>query len=86
MMGMVSNIITECRALMKQADLIKMYSNYTYNKVHTGIHLPDTFPIHHDLKQRVFFIITVFQLYIIYHLEGRDGTQTEQNTSASGLC
>jgi hypothetical protein len=36
---------------MKLVRLIKIRSNISYNKVHTGKHLPDSFHIRSGLKQ-----------------------------------
>jgi hypothetical protein len=45
------NILTEHGVPMKLVTLIKMCLNETYNKVHVGIHLCESFPMQNSLKQ-----------------------------------
>jgi hypothetical protein len=45
------NILIEFGILMKLVQLITMYVNEMYRKVHTGKHLYDTVPIKYGLKQ-----------------------------------
>jgi len=45
------NILIEFGILMKLVRLIKMCLNETYSVSRVGKHLPDMFPIRHDLKQ-----------------------------------
>jgi hypothetical protein len=45
------NILIEFGIPWKLIRLIKMSSNETYSKIHTGKHFSGTFPIQNDLKQ-----------------------------------
>jgi hypothetical protein len=75
----LNNIFTECGKTMKLVSLIKMCLNNTYSKVHMGKHLSDTFPIQNGLKQRDALLSLFFNFAL-------GGTDTEWDTSASGLC
>jgi hypothetical protein len=47
----LSNILNKSGIPMKLVRFIKMFLNETYSEVHTGKHLPDTFPIKSGLNQ-----------------------------------
>jgi hypothetical protein len=77
----------EFGAPVKLVRLIKMCLNETYSKVHTSKHLSDSFPIQNDLKQGDTLSSLLFNFALEYAIPGKPGrTETEWDTSASGLC
>jgi hypothetical protein len=69
---------------------IKMRLNKTYNKVHTGKHFSDMFPIQNGLNQGdvLFPLLFTFALkYAIRKCPGKPGgSEIKCDISAAGLC
>jgi hypothetical protein len=67
-----------------------MCLNETYSKVRIGKHLSDSFPIQNGLKQgdglSPLLLNSALEYAIRKVLEKPGGTESEQDTSATGLC
>jgi hypothetical protein len=84
------NILTEFGVAMKLARLIKMCLNEIFSKVRIDKHMSDSFPIQNGLKQGDALSPLLFNFPLEYGIrkiqEKPGGTETEWDTSASGLC
>jgi hypothetical protein len=74
---------------MKPVRLIKMCLNKTYNKVHTGEHLPDAFPIQNGLKHRD--VLSLFSNIALEYAirkvqENQEGLEFNGTHSVFDLC
>jgi hypothetical protein len=69
---------------MKLVRLIKMCLNKKYNKVRLGKHWSDSFPVQNGLKQGDALLPLLYNC-AIRKVQEPDGTETERDTSASGL-
>jgi hypothetical protein len=74
---------------MKLVRLTKLCLNETYNKVCTGKHLPDMFPIQNGLRQGYALSLLIFNLsleYAIRMVQENQVAQIKWESSAADLC
>jgi hypothetical protein len=83
------SIRTEFGVPMKLVRLIRRCLNETYSKVRIGKNLSDSFPIQNGLKQGDALSPLLFNFSlecIIRKVQENQGTETEWDASASGIC
>jgi hypothetical protein len=78
------NIVIEFGIPRKQVGLIKMCLNETYCRVHIGKNLSDKFTVQNGLKQGD--ALSPLPLNFVLGPREIGRTETEWDTSASGLC